>query len=189
MIALLDTSSLLAIVRYHLPFDTQGIILPLLRARYDAGEIIIIDEVWTEAKRTSKGLAFDTFESIFEPFLIKKTPDLIPNKQFFHFLSNDFCDKAIIRLKDIDEAAFDLEKQKFIASADCRLVLLPFLDTGNKYIVITEETESTNDGKIFKKVPVLCKSAGIQCSTVSQYLNGHFHLCSEVAPSANSSAP
>ena len=42
--------------------------------------------------------------------------------------------------------------------------------------VMTEETRQQNDGKLFKKLPLLCEQIGIGTLTVSEYLhrNGFF---------------
>ena len=47
---LIDTSSLLALVRYYLPFEKEDAFKNLLKGRIDQREIIILDKVYEESK-------------------------------------------------------------------------------------------------------------------------------------------
>lgn len=67
MIAIIDTSSLLAFVRYYLPFDTNLVLKNLLKEKFESGEMIIIDKVYDEIKFQSQGIVIKELE-----FLIDK---------------------------------------------------------------------------------------------------------------------
>lgn len=45
-----------------------------------------------------------------------------------------------------------------------------------KPIIVTEETRSKNDGKVFKKIPTNCLVAGIECCTLPVLLKTHFNI-------------
>jgi len=47
---LIDTSSLLALVRYYLPFEKEESFKNFFKKHIDAGTIIIIDKVFEESK-------------------------------------------------------------------------------------------------------------------------------------------
>ena len=112
MIAILDTSSLLAFVRYYSPFDKNGTFKDLLKTKLEVGEIIILDKVVEESKYQSKGIILQTLDFIESSKMAVNTKELLPNNKFFSLLENQFCDKVILKLKDIDGVAFEIEKNK-----------------------------------------------------------------------------
>tara|TARA_B100000614_G_scaffold237985_1_gene236558 strand:- start:461 stop:661 length:201 start_codon:yes stop_codon:yes gene_type:complete len=56
MKAVIDTNSLLSLVRYYLPFDKKGVLFQFFKNKVEVGEIIIIDKVLEECKYISKGI-------------------------------------------------------------------------------------------------------------------------------------
>ena len=60
MKAVIDTNSLLSLVRYYLPFDKNLILYNFLKERIAAGEIIIIDKILEECEYISKGIVLKT---------------------------------------------------------------------------------------------------------------------------------
>jgi hypothetical protein len=56
MRAAIDTSSLLMLVRYYLPFEKNDKLRKLIEKKLNSGELIIIDKVHEEAKYQSKGI-------------------------------------------------------------------------------------------------------------------------------------
>lgn len=67
MKVVLDTNSLLSLVRYYLPFDKSGVLFNLIKNKILKGEIIIIDKVLEECEYVSKGIVISTL-----PFLQDK---------------------------------------------------------------------------------------------------------------------
>ena len=67
MRVVIDTSSLLALVRYYLPFDEDDKLKNLLKAKIESGHIIILDKAFIESKRVSKGIILEELD-----FLNKK---------------------------------------------------------------------------------------------------------------------
>jgi len=45
MKAVIDTNSLLSLVRYYLPFDKKGVLFQFIKSKIETGDIIIIDKV------------------------------------------------------------------------------------------------------------------------------------------------
>ncbi len=91
MKVVIDTNSLLSLVRYYLPFDKKGILFQFFKSKIENGEIIIIDKVLEECTYNSKGLVLEKLPYLTEKAFLKssKVPSktdslLVPNtKQFF----------------------------------------------------------------------------------------------------------
>ena len=60
MKVVIDTSSLLSLVRYYLPFDKDLVLYNFFKSRVESGEIIILDKVYEECKYTAKGLVISS---------------------------------------------------------------------------------------------------------------------------------
>ncbi len=176
MNAILDTSSLLAFVRYYLPFDRSGAFKTLIQSKFENGEIIILDKVISEAKYISQGIILKELEFINDKVKHINTSNLVPNTKFFNLLENQFCNKDIIKLKGISEVEFEQEKTRYLASPDANLILYSISIKNNNPIIVTEETKTSNDSKIFKKIPENCKEIGIDCCTLPILLKDHFQV-------------
>ncbi len=169
MKAIIDTSSLKALVTYYLPFDAILHVFEVLERMVADHELIIIDEVYEEAQYISKGIILEKLPFINEKNKVK-TQHIIPNKQFYHYLENDFCDKSIRKAKNIDQIAFEIEKSKYLKSADCRILLYALKISDQNPIIVTEETSNTNDNKLFKKIPVNCSTLSLICCNLPDFL-------------------
>ena len=51
----IDTSSLLSLVRYYLPFDNNDVLKEFILKKIQLKELIIIDYVYSECKNVSGG--------------------------------------------------------------------------------------------------------------------------------------
>ena len=180
MNAIIDTSSLLAFVRYYLPFDTNSVLKNLLKEKFESGELIVIDKVYDEIKFQSKGIVIKELEFLIEKKKHKKTSEIFPNKKFFNMLENQYCNQAVKKAKKISDVEFELEKTKFLEGADGKMILFALehlLDMEfTKPLVVSEETKSANDGKIFKKIPEICKLSDIPHCTLQELLKNHFKV-------------
>ena len=56
MKVIIDTNSLLSLVRYYLPFDKHKILYNFIKDKIQSGEIIIIDKVHEQCSYISKGI-------------------------------------------------------------------------------------------------------------------------------------
>jgi hypothetical protein len=155
----IDTSSLLSLVRYYLPFDSESILFNFVKNKIESGEIIIIDEVYRECEYVAKKIVVTSL-----PFLKSnqtKTTDCLPDKPFFHLVENDFRNRSIG--KELTPTEFETQKNIFLNGADAKQVL--FCKKNQNLLmlprIVTEETEGSNDNKHFKKIPSLCKPIGI----------------------------
>ncbi len=178
MKVVIDTNSLLSLVRYYLPFDKKGVLFKFFKNKFETGEIIIIDKVLEECKYTSKGFVLTILDYLNDKAFLKsvKTPFkteslLVPNtKLFFHQLNSVFVNNPIRRkLTDVE---FENQKNLFIESADMKQIILclNLIKDGEQVVLVTEETESSNDNKLFKKIPAICKELEIETMTLPELI-------------------
>lgn len=173
MRTLIDTSSLVALARYYHPFDDTDALNIHLLSEMKAGNLILLDKIQEEAKRVSQGLAYAKFPCVQDKKNVCVTRDLMPNKKFYNMLDNIFVDRSVkkMRLEDDDEA-YQNERDAYLRSADCSLIVYVMNHSNDldPIRIMTEESASANDGKLFKKIPFCCKEAGIQTITAVDYL-------------------
>lgn len=174
MKVIIDTNSLLSLVRYYLPFDKRSVLYNFIKNKIEIGEIIIIDRVLEECTYNSKGIVIKTLEYLTDKVFLKstkvpyKTESLIapsPSK-FLSQVDNNFAiGSQRNRLKPEE---YEAEKNRFLKSADLNqiIVSLILIKEGHEVIIVTEETEISNDNKLFKKIPAICKELNITTMTL-----------------------
>src|SRR5450432_2671678 len=72
MKVVIDTSSLLSLVRYYLPFDKQAILFDEFKSKISSGEILVIDKIIEECEYTSKGIVLSTLAYLTDKSFNKK---------------------------------------------------------------------------------------------------------------------
>jgi hypothetical protein len=50
------------------------------------------------------------------------------------------------------------------------ILVLNFKNKGEQVILVTEETEGSNDNKLFKKIPAICKELDIETMTLPELI-------------------
>jgi hypothetical protein len=88
---LIDTSSLVAMVRYYIPFEKSGSLKNLIKSKIQTGDIILLDKVAEEASLVSKKIVVKILDFIGDKKLQTKTNDLLPYPKFFNMLDNEFA--------------------------------------------------------------------------------------------------
>jgi Domain of unknown function (DUF4411) len=63
-----------------------------------------------------------------------------------------------------------------LTTPDANLLLYSLSIKDNSPIVVTEETKTANDNKIFKKIPENCKEIDIECCSLPKLLKDHFKI-------------
>lgn len=160
-------------VRYYLPFDENSILINFFTSKIASKEIIILDKVVTESMYAAKGIVIKSMGFLKERKIQVNTTGLFPSDTFFNQLDSDFVNQVI---KDgLTEVQFESEKQKFLNSADAKLILFT-LDYKTRYpddnlIIISEETDISNDKKPFKKLPSICNILDLEIYTLPKYLS------------------
>lgn len=178
MKAILDTSSLMSMVRYYFPFDTENTLTQFIKAKLTSGEWIIIDKVHEEAKYLSGGLILNKMSFLKDKNFIKsaniayRTELIIPPapRRFANMLNDNFTIPVMKRR--LSPAEFEVNKDNFVRSADMRQVLLcwSLAHNNEEAIVVTEETGASNDNKLFKKIPAICEQLGLLSATLPQLM-------------------
>ena len=179
MKVIIDTNSLLSMVRYYLPFDKNKVLYNFIKNKILTGEIIIIDKVHQQCSYISKGLILKALDFLTDKDFKKaskipyNTESIIaPNtKAFFHLLNSVFVNSIVKKVKKITDVEFEKAKTDHLKDADMRLVLLALnLNSKEEVYIVTEETSESNDNKLFVKIPTMCRELGIKCITLPELL-------------------
>jgi hypothetical protein len=180
MKVVIDTNSLLSLVRYYLPFDKKGILFQFFKKKIEIGEIIIIDKVLEECSYNSKGIVISTLNYLTDKEFLKiakvpfKTESILAPSpaKFLRQVEFQFVNTIVRNQKKISEAEFENQKIAFLNSADMRQIILclNLQQKSDKVFLVTEETENSNDNKLFKKIPAICKELNINTLTLPQLL-------------------
>ena len=181
MKVVIDANSLLSLVRYYLPFDKKSVLFEFIKEKISQGEIIIIDKVLEESSYTAKGLVIRTLTYLDDkPFL--KTAK-IPYKtefllapapaKFLRQVENQFVNTVVRKQRGLTDTEFENQKNKFLNDADMKQIILclNYMKDSEEVVLVSEETESSNDNKLFKKIPAICRELGIPTMTLPELLD------------------
>ena len=174
----IDTSSLLSLVRYYLPFDIKNKLFDIIKNKIANAEILVIDKIIEECEYISKGTILQTFEFLKDKDFNRthklplNTDFLLPPApaRFYRMVDNNFV--VTVQRARLNETQYISLKNDFMNSADMKMILTclnlikenPTLDI----ILVTEETEISNDNKVFKKIPAICSQLGIKTMNIQQ---------------------
>lgn len=180
MKVVIDTNSLLSLVRYYLPFDKRGVLFQFFKNKIEIGEIIIIDKVLQECTYISKGIVISTLNYLNEKIFKKsakvpyKTDSLLAPSpaKFLRQVDNQFVNTVVRKQQKINDTEFENQKNSFLNDADIKQIILclNLLKEGEEVVLVTEETESSNDNKLFKKIPAMCKELEIETLTLPELI-------------------
>lgn len=191
MKVVIDTSSLLSLVRYYLPFDKNLVLFNFIKGRIAAGEIIILDAVLEECKYVSSGEVLKSLTYLTDKLFIKanglpaSTKDILPPapKKFYRQLDNQFVIGVV--KNTLTPVQFESMRADYLNQADMKLILFCLnLKKDNPLFedtyIVTEETERSNDSKVFKKIPAICKELGIKTLNLPQLLEKYNEIKLEI---------
>lgn len=180
MKVVIDTNSLLSLVRYYLPFDSDGVLFTFFKTKIEEGEILIIDKVFQECKYNSKGIVLTTLDYLNDIKFLKsskvpiKTDSLLAPSpaKFLRQLENQFVNTVVRQQKKLSDTEFENQKDSFLNDADLKQIILclNLKQGGESVVLVTEETESSNDNKLFKKIPAICKVLEIETLTLPELI-------------------
>jgi len=187
----IDTNSLLSLVRYYLPFDNKSILTTFIKDKIIQGELIIIDKVFDQCKYNSSGLVIKSLDFLGDKVFLKdaKTPYntesmIAPSPaKFLRMIDSNFVNMVVKNQRKLTAVEYENQKNIFLNDADMKLIIF-CLNAKNtdEVILVTEETEISNDNKLFKKIPAICKELNIKTMTLPQLIayydgiNIHFAL-------------
>lgn len=177
----IDTSSLLSLVRYYLPFDKKKVLFEIIKTKIANGEILVIDKTIEECEYTSKGIVLETLDYLKDKTFNKSnklplnTEFILPPApaKFYRMVDNNFVvTSQRARLNDLQ---YDSLKTEFMNSADMKMILtvlnLKKDNPQEDIYLVTEETELSNDHKVFKKIPAICSQIDIKTINIQQLLD------------------
>jgi len=180
MKVVIDTNSLLSLVRYYLPFDKKGVLYQFFKKKIEIGEIIIIDKVLDECTYNSKGIVISTLNYLNDKEFLKsakvpfKTDSLLAPSpaKFLRQVESQFVNTIVRKQRKLTDTEFENQKNTFLNNADIKQIILclNLQKEGEKVVLVTEETESNNDNKLFKKIPAICKELNIDTLTLPELL-------------------
>ncbi|MBN8587560.1 MAG: DUF4411 family protein [Rhodothermia bacterium] len=181
MKVVIDTSSLLSLVRYYLPFDKQKILFEIIKTKIANGEILVIDKIIEECDYTSKGIVLETLSFLTDKSFNKthklplNTEFILPPApaKFYRMVDNNFV--VAIQRKRLNDTQYDSLKTDFMNSADMKMILtslnLKSENPTEEIYLVTEETEASNDNKVFKKIPAICSQLDIPTINIQQLID------------------
>lgn len=178
MIVIIDTNSLLSLVRYYLPFDKENLLFNFIKDKIEIGEIILIDKVYEQCTYNSKGLVLKQLSFLTDKAFLKKSKTpyktdtlLAPSPaKFLRMVDNQFV--VAVQRKKISDVEFEVSKNKHLEDADAKQIILclNLMQSESDVYLVTEETAESNDNKLFKKIPAMCSELNIKCITLPQLL-------------------
>jgi hypothetical protein len=131
MKVVIDTSSLLSLVRYYLPFDKNSVLFNYIKDKIKGGEIIIIDKVHEQCSYISKGQILKDIPYLGDRAFLKsiklphKTDSLIapsPSK-FLRQVENQFVNTIIRKQRNLSDVEFENQKNQFLEDADMKQII------------------------------------------------------------------
>ena len=182
MKVIIDTNSLLSLVRYYLPFDKNSVLYDFIKYKIEQGEIIIIDKVIEECSYNSKGIVIQKLPYLEDKLFLKsaklpyKTDSLIAPSpaKFLRQVDNQFVNSIVLKQRKLTEVEYENQKNSFLEDTDMKLILLSLNlmrdDIDKEIILVTEETETSNDNKLFKKIPAICRELNIKTMSIPELL-------------------
>ncbi len=175
MKVIIDTSSLIALVRYYLPFDNENVLYDFFQNKIESKELVVLDKVFEECRYTAKSIVVNKLAYLKESGNHIKTSDLLPNNKFFNQIENQFCYGS--QKNRLNEIEFENQKNEYLKSADIKIVLyaltLKIKDKPQffeEFFIVTEETRTENDNKLFKKLPEICDILQLTTKTLPKLL-------------------
>lgn len=181
MIIVIDTSSLLSLVRYYLPFDKTKILFELIKSKIADGEILVIDKVIEESEYTAKGIVLEKLAYLKDKTFNKtnklplNTEFILPPapSKFYRMVDNNFV--VTVQRARLTDIQYESLKTDFMNSADMKMILTVLNLKKDKpkeeIYLVTEETEVSNDHKVFKKIPAICSQLNIDTINIQQLLD------------------
>lgn len=170
MKAVIDTSSLVSLVRYYLPFDMNGKLKSFLEESVEAKKLIILEQVVAECKLQGKGQVVKALPFIDKPKNKTAVNDVTIDKRLFHMIDNNFINGSVAKL--LPKAEYQVERENFMRTADFAMILYAYsIKDKRDVVIVTEETGYSNDGKPFRKIPGICDTIGIKTLNLPTFLS------------------
>ncbi|MBN2395638.1 MAG: DUF4411 family protein [Candidatus Atribacteria bacterium] len=160
---IIDTSTWVSLIRYYKLFDTSSIIYDFFKRKIENKVFVLINEVSIECSYVSNGFVAKELDFVKDKKFITKTVDILPSKKFYNLLENQFCNA--FQRRNLQDFEIENLTESFIKSADAKIIMTAIAEKkqGQEIIVVTEETITNNDNKLFKKITAMCSALDIKC--------------------------
>lgn len=188
MKVVIDTNSLISLVRYYLPFDKKAVLFNFIKSKIEQGEIIIIDKVLVECSYYSQSLVINKLSYLQDKTFLKtskvpfKTDSLIAPSpaKFLRQVDNQFVNTTVRKQRNLTDVEYENSKNHFLEDADMKQIILCLNlikdGKGEEIFLVTEETDTGNDNKLFQKIPAICRQLQIQTLTLPELLTQKYHV-------------
>lgn len=187
---IIDTSSLLNLVRYYCPFDDEKALYAEIQKQFSSNTFILMKGTFNEWIRSAKGIIVKEIPYLKE---IKKELLQFPLKKKLHKRIDEHWTNNTVKNR-LNEVEYDKEKRIYLDSSDGQMILFALetklkkqqkkssdgilfpleknkpSSTQDQYIIVTEETKTDNDNKCFKKIPKICEQENITCITLPKLI-------------------
>ena len=164
---LIDTSSLLSLVRYYHPFDRDRKLYTAIKKMFETKQFLLLGNVYKEAKYIAQQTIVTEYDFLKKIKLIKSIDTI--SEKLHRKIDNDWIilkqKKSLEQKKLLKQIEYEETKQKeFQNGADWQLICMAMNNQG--FTIVTEETKQPNDAKLFKKIPLICEHEKIPCITL-----------------------
>jgi hypothetical protein len=159
----IESNSIISLVNYYSRINNSHKLKDLIQKKIKSSDLIVIDKVKNELESfKGKNSAINFFDDIsakntdFLLTKITKTEEWQSDtKKFIHDEPN----------------TIEQRRREFLESADPFLILycLHLKEKGEEVMLITEESLK-DDGKLYKKIPIICKDEGVECKKIVDLL-------------------
>jgi hypothetical protein len=162
-----------------MPFDNEQVLFDFLKSKLLAGDIILIDKVLDECKYIAKKIILKQLFFLDDKQFLKssgipyKTDSLLapsPGK-FLRMVDDHFA--ISVQKGKLTAAQYETEKNAYLNSADIKQIILcmNLIKNHEDVVLLTEESRSSNDSKLFKKIPAICNILGINSISLPDLLS------------------
>ena len=175
MAIVIDACSLVSLAKNYLPLDKNGSLMNFLREKFEMKEWIMLDAIQRESQYTSQGIVMKAMSFLKDSAYVTKTNEMFPpsTRKLDNMLDCNFSIPILKR--ELSDEEYIVQKDIFLKSGDGRILVycLNMKADANLFselCVLTEESRVFNDGKLFKKLPLICEHLGVKVITLPDYL-------------------
>lgn len=97
-------------------------------------------------------------------------------------LDNDFVDRSVKNRKlGNNENLYQNQRNIYLNDTDCAIIVFAMNYRNLDPIqILTEESKTQNDGKLFRKIPFICERLDIRTVNSVEYIKQHKELVIEI---------
>ena len=98
-------------------------------------------------------------------------------------VDNNFV--VVSQKNKLTETEYEVQKNHFLESGDMKMIIyclnLAKSLPNEEIILVTEESATSNDSKLFKKIPAICKELNIAFMTLPELFKRHGNITFDFA--------